>query len=232
MIDGYKIRDGKVIVVNYDEADNVTEEEREYRDNIEELLKAENIEEYLEKLEGEINKNINNCSYMIARQKDMIATGIFLIIMFILLGCAISIGGSLIPVVVSFLGSLVFFSLRNIIPAKREIKKLKKEISGYEVTLEEIEEQRKKNQRDLRRLRSDDRRECDNIKNGYRQFDLVELEQMDKYLDLWRFIGENEELCKWAQDNDHFYSTLNQKGFYEGEIKTLKRILNRNNKRN
>ena len=232
MIDGYKIKDGKVIVINYDEEDNVVEEERIYQDNIVDLLKAENIEEHLKKMEEKVNKSIKSCSYMIAKQKDKIATGIFLILMFILLGSAISIGGSLIPVVASSLGSLIFFGLRNIIPSKKEIKKLQKEIAGLEFTLEGIVEQKKINQKDLRRLRNDDRCECDNIKFGYKQFDLVEIQQMDKYLDLWRFIGENEDYCKWAQDNNHLYGTLNQRGFYnEEEIKTLKRILNRNNKR-
>ena len=56
MIDGYKIKDGKVIVINYDEEDNVVEEERIYQDNIEELLKAENIEEHLKKWKKKLIK--------------------------------------------------------------------------------------------------------------------------------------------------------------------------------
>lgn len=230
MIDGYKIKDGKVIVVNYDENDTVLEEEREYQDNIEELLIAENIEEHLDNLKDKTEKDIKNNEYRITHCKNDIGDAITGIVGFTATGAILCLLKPWIPFLVAFLGSLSFFGIKYIIPLKKKMKNTRKEIAGQELVLEGILEQIKKNQRDLRRLRSDDQRESDNIRTGYRQFDFTELEEIDKYLELWYHVGANEENYIWYQKNDWLDEYLGDT-FNQEEVKTLKRIFNRNNKR-
>lgn len=231
MIDGYKIKDGKVIVVNYDENAAVEQEEREYQDNIEELLIAENVEEHLYSLKEKAEEDIKNYQYKITRRQSDIGDAITGIVGITAIGAFLCLLKPWIPLLVAFFGSTSFLGIKYIIPLKKEIKETRKTIAGTELSLEGIEEQIKKNQRDLRRLQSDDRKENDNIRSGYKQFDLAELDEIDKYLELWYFIGENEEDCIWSQKNDWLDDYLYDRNFNSEEVKTLKRIFNRNKRR-
>ena len=86
MIDGYKYKDGKIIVFDYDKTDTVSEIERKYQDNIEELLMAENIKEYLFDYMDEVNKLIddNKCERSACIQcLAVIDVVLFIIVLFI-----------------------------------------------------------------------------------------------------------------------------------------------------
>jgi len=230
VIDGYKIKDGKVIVVNYDEYGDVDSEEREYQDNIEELLIAENVEEHLNKLKLEADKEIKDNEYKIERNNIAIGNDWFIIFISNFFGLTLCLAIPWIPLIISFIGTMLLV-VPKIISKKKENKKIEKEILGNKLTLEGICEQVKKNQKDLRRLRNDNRCECENVRNGYKQFDLVELDDINKYLDLWYFVGYNEEDMNCAQNNQYLEEYLEDKNFRLEERKTMKRILNRNKRR-
>ena len=231
MIDGYKCRDGKVIVVNYDEDNLVTETEREYQDNIDELLKAENMEEHLCNLVSKYENEIDNYERKISRCSINIGNGRIIIFGGTMMGALFCVAfSSWIPVLVGFLGSFVFSKLTFISPSKKDIKKYKKEIKATELILEGIKEEQQKNQRDLRRLRNDNKVEKEDIDSNYRQFDLIELSRMDDYLELWGYVGKNEDDLLWYDEQGCMYRNL-EDDFTMDEIKTLRRILKRNDKR-
>ena len=230
MIDGYKCRDGKVIVVNYDENNEVTETEREYQDNIDELLRAENVEEHLNKLVSQYQIDIENYEKNISDLDINISCGYAIICALTFIGLLLCYLTSWIPLLVGFSGSLIFSNVKFIIPSKRKIKRAKNEIRALEFILEGINEEQQKNQRDLRRLRNDVRVEKEDIDSNYRQFDLVELSRMNDYLELWGYVGKNEEDLLWYDQQQCFYKKLDGK-FRDDEIRTLRRILKRNDKR-
>ena len=62
MKDGYRYKDGKIIVSDYNAINgNVrTEMEREYQDNIEKVLITENIIEYFEPLKNEVKEKLTD----------------------------------------------------------------------------------------------------------------------------------------------------------------------------
>jgi len=229
MIDGYKCRDGKVVVINYDNNNNVNEEEREYQDNIEELLKAENIEEYLDKLKDDYDKKIKESKKKYKSSSESIIIMICIVIMFTLIfGLSLSLSlTSFIPLIVTFLGSSLA-SLLICIPSIRNMVRSRKEIRGSELSLEGINEEIQKNQRDLRRLRNDNKVEKEYIDSDYRQFDLKPLEEMEEYLKLWEYIGENEK----------YYVSRMKRGMIDKDweeeldkpqLKALKRVLSKRN---
>ena len=231
MIDGYKCRDGKVIVVNYDEDNLVTETEREYQDNIDELLKAENMEEHLCDLTSKYENEIDNYERKVSRCSVDVSNGRIIMFGGTMMGALFCVAfRSWIPVLVGFLGSFVFSKLTFINSSKKDIKKYKKEIKATELILEGIKEEQQKNQRDLRRLRNDVRVEKEDIDSNYRQFDLKELKDVDNYLELWGYVGKNEDDLLWYDEHGGMYRNLEGE-FTPDEIKTLRRILKRNDKR-
>lgn len=231
MIDGYKCIDGKVVVVNYDECNLVTETEREYQDNIDELLKAENMEEHLCNLVSKYENEIDNYERKISRCSINIGNGRIITFGGTMMSALFCVAfKSWIPLLVGILGSFVFSKLTFINSSKKDIKKYKKEIKAIEFILEGIKEEQQKNQRDLRRLRNDTRVEKENIEGNYRQFDLIELSRMNDYLELWGYVGKNEDDLLWYDEQGCMYRKLEGE-FTPDEIITLRRILKRNDKR-
>lgn len=226
MIDGYKFRDGRIIVVNYDSNNNVSEEEREYQDNIEELLYAENMEEHLNKLKNNYYEKIDEAN----ERKKSSSENLFIIIAVCLI-CTIIFGLSFSVVLLSFIlliATFFGFSLGGVllsISSIRNCMKSKKDIKGYKLVLEGIEREIQNNQRELRRLRSDDRVEKEYIDSEYRQLDLKELEQIDEYLDTLEYIGNNEKIFLSYMKQGLLEDTVYEGILDEKQFKSLKRVL-------
>jgi len=226
VIDGYKFRDGRIIVVNYDSNNNVSEEEREYQDNIEELLYAENMEEHLNKLKNNYYEKIDEANERKKSSSENLFIMMFIDIMLtLILGFSISVEfNSFIPLIATFFG----FSLGGVlfsIPSIRKCKKAKKDIESYKLVLEGIEREIQNNQRELRRLRSDDRAEREYIDSDYRQLDLKELEQIDEYLDTLEYIGNNEKVFLSYMKQGLLEDTVYEGILDEKQFKSLKRVL-------
>lgn len=226
MIDGYKFRDGRIIVVNYDSNNNVSEEEREYQDNIEELLYAENMEEHLNKLKNNYYEKIDEVN----ERKKSLSENLFIMIVVCLI-CTIIFGLSFsvvllsfIPLIGTFLGLSLIGSLTNISSFKK-YNRANKEIKGYKLVLEGIEREIQNNQRELRRLRSDDRAEKEYIDSEYKQLDLKELEQIDEYLDTLEYIGNNEKVFLSYMKQGLLEDTVYEGILDEKQFKSLKRVL-------
>lgn len=174
MIDGYKYKDGKAIVVDYDKDNVKTIQERKYQDNIEELLMAENVREYLSNLKVDVENNVKQSKDEISEYTSnavvmsLIVSAILLLLLLLLLNFTFVLGITSI-VLVFFFGTIV--NVNNI----KNISKLTKKIKGDNLVLEGIEEQLEKNKINLRRLENDDKIEREDIKeNNYIQLNYVE----------------------------------------------------------
>ena len=231
MKDGYKYRDGKVIVVDYDQWNTKREEERKYQDNIEELLMAENVRDYLIDYENKVNISIEKNNREIKEWKSERALRI--VVMFfvtILVGMIVGTITSILFIVSALICSVI--TIKLVTSCNKIIKKYEKEIAGFNLTLEGIGEELEKNKINLRKLINDDRVDCENIKGrNYVQLNYVEeLKKLKDYLQLWYVVGEDEEKLLRYDKRDKLYTKL-EKDFEQEDIKTLRRILNRNKRK-
>lgn len=226
MIDGYKFKDGKVIVVNYDKDNEVTETEREYQDNIEELLEAENVREHLYYLRKDYNNDIVKLEKVCKDCSENIVGFSFIGVMAVVtIGVPIAvIIGSLIPIVAVFIISLLVNGITISINARKWFKALN-QIKGYKLALEGINELKQKNQRDLRRLRNDVKIEKEYVCSDYQQLKLDSLEQIDDYLDMMECIGANQRRFLLYIEKGLLEDVINQEVLDKKQIKVLKRVL-------
>lgn len=134
------------------------------------------------------------------------------------------------PLLLIILGASIILKIKQTISINKEIKNSRKAIAGTQLALEGIEEQINKNQRDLRRLINDDRKENDNIRNGYRQFDLSELDKIEENLELWYHVGENEEEYLRYLEKGTLEENL-EDTFNQEEVKVLKKVLTNRRKK-
>ena len=224
MIDGYKCRDGKVIVVNYDKADVKTETEIEYQDNIEELLMCENIEEYLNdyKHDMELKKKGRENSIENWKQETYARSVVTCVIHFVLL----VLSAIFKPILIG--GICIFFwpIYKRVTKSCSEIiKELESEIDGIELTLDGIEDELKKNKVKIRRLTNDVRVEKEDISSEYKQLNYVEeLKKIKEYLELWYVSGAYQKNFLSYIEDDSLEDEICE-DFSEAEIKTIKRIL-------
>jgi len=230
MIDGYKCRDGKVITINYDEDNRKLEKERSYQDNIEELLMAENVEEYLISYKSNmydlISKNENEI-----REWKAERNGRRLVIAFVtffssaIFACFKSI------FIVGVILLACIFSKKFVSPCTKIIKELESEIDGAELTLEGIKEQIDKNKVELRRLENDVRVEKEDISSEYKQLNYVEeLKKLKEYLELWYVTGMNEKKFLEYIENEVLEENINE-DFCANDVETIRRILTSRNKK-
>ena len=227
MIDGYKYKDGKIIVYDYDKTDTVSEIERKYQDNIEELLMAENIKEYLYDYKDEVNKLIDdNKSERTACIQCLAVIDVALFIIGLFVRGLFSFVIPTVAIIGSYAcGGLIFSS---IIYAIKYVKQINKTLDGAYKTLDGIKEEIENNKVKLRRLKNDDRCEKEDIKGrNYVQLNYVqELKRLREYLELWRVLGENEKKFSKYNEQDKMYTKLDDK-FRCEEITMLKRILDK-----
>lgn len=235
MIDGYKFRDGKVIVVDYDENNVKTEIERKYQDNIGELLVAEVINDHLNGLKDEVigdihtkEESIKDCKNDMVPLIGTILYGTFGVGSLLGIGILGSFGlNTMFSFGLTFLGICIVLCSTLVVPKVIKIKNLNKEIKVLNVTLEGIEEEIKKNQKELRRLENDDKVLKEDISCDYVQLDCEDkLEEIDNNLKLWHYVGVNEEDCLYWHKQDVLDEVLvEDKVLTLDDVKTLKRIV-------
>jgi len=230
--DGYKYSDGKIIAYDYDKFNNKCEIEMMYRDNIEELLMAENVKEYLYNYKDEVNNYINTINREINKWKEE-RTGrivVSAVVTFFVSLFSILFFKPILVLMVVLLGSIL--GIKFGIDCNRMIKKNEKKLDGAKLLLEGIEEEIEKNKIELRRLENDDRVEKEDVKGrNYVQLDYVrELKKLRNYLELWRVVGEEEEKFLKYDKRDKMY-TLLEDDYEQEDIRIMRRILNRNKRK-
>ena len=228
MKDGYRYKNGKIIVSDYNEENrNVRKEiEREYQDNIENVLVTENIIEYFEPLKEEEELKLDE----LETKKFSFELGIFLAIiptLFIgiciagvisaLLKFSLHLCGVLelvklssitkLAVLISGTGTIIHYLKKVVNPTKEEINKLSKEISISEFTLKEINKELDKQYELLEKLNNDKRKDdeqslaSDSLKwtDDYIRLDYVkEISKIES--NLWETVAKEEDKLENQQE--------------------------------
>lgn len=228
MNDGYRYKNGKVIVSEYN-ADNANvreEKEREYQDNIEEILVAENMIEYFKELRKEVKEDIAKKQNSINAEKiSMLICVIPAIFVNACIGGAISATlkfglhlSGLLPMIsldniaqIAFLMSstgIVVYYVNNIIkPAMKNIHSLKKEMSISEFTVNTINKEIEKQKVLVKKLHRDKKKHNEHsfeyvsqqkMSSDYIRLDYVE--QIDNIEEnIWKLVDAEEERVNQEQ---------------------------------
>lgn len=180
MNDGYRYKNGKVIVSEYN-ADNANvreETQREYQDNIEEILIAENMIEYFKNLKEEVDEELGKKKQLFyALIITMYIKAVFALFinriisgtLFILVEFCLHLF-EIIPVIsldrinqliflISTSGTVLYYINKVIKPTKKEMQTVKKEISVSEFTIEKIDEEISRQKEITKKLNEDKRKD-------------------------------------------------------------------------
>lgn len=237
MNDGYRYKNGKVIVSEYNaDTANVREEkEREYQDNIEEILIAENMLEYFKGLRKEVKDDIDRKNNSINAEK--ISMYICLIPAIFANAC---IGGGisatlklclhlsgLLPMIsldniaqIAFListsGTVIYYINKIIKPTMENIHSLKKQISISEFTIKTINKEIEKQKGLIKNLNRDKRKDNEQslsyasqhkMSSDYIRLDYVN--QIDNIEEnIWQLVDVEEERVNQEQSGKSLVKKL------------------------
>ena len=225
MNDGYRYKNGKVIVSEYN-ADNANvreEKEREYQDNIEEILVAENMIEYFKGLRKEVKDDIDRKNSSINAEKismyiclipaifanACIGGGISAILKFCLhlsgLLPMISLDNiAQIAFLISTSGTAIYYINKIIKPSNENIQSLKKQINLSKFTIKTISEEIERQKTLIKKLNCDKRKDntqsleyVSQCKNSSDYIRLDYVEQIDNIEEnIWGLVDIEEERMK------------------------------------
>lgn len=180
MKDGYKYKDGKIIVSNYDSDNgNLRQEiEREYQDNIEDVLITENVIEYFNNLKEDVKIDLEDKNISILANKITMYIKVFIAIF--ISSASAGVLSAIIKVCLLLSGNLPMLSIdiikllaiiicssitipvyikKVVKPAINSIKTLKKEVETLKLTIKEIEEEISRQEKLVENLNSDKRKD-------------------------------------------------------------------------
>lgn len=222
MIDGYRYKDGKIIVSDYNSINgNIRQEiEREYQDNIEEILVAENMIEYFTEEKEKVNDTISEQHNSIfSKELAMVITAIpaiflnscFAGFLSAIIKLCLHLGGVLsmfssdnirnLALIICSSITIVLYITKVVIPTKRDIQNLKKELSISKFTLDKIVNEIIKQKALVKKL-SDDKRKDKEESLAYDSeykwnTDYIRLDYVDKIHEassnLWDAVAEEED---------------------------------------
>lgn len=203
MKEAYIYKDEQIIVADIKE-DKCVEVKYGYQDNIEEILKTENILEFLniekERISKElldIDKKRNNTENL---TPTIIASWIYYSLLSVGFGTIIGLFTNiwlivwLLPLIISLIctSSAIYNEIN--------ISILNKKQKGFKLELQKIHEQLNKNKTYLEKLKKDKRISLEKANKVSKKFNYVDykekLEELKKYLETYKLIGKNIEIYK------------------------------------
>lgn len=231
MKEAYVYKDNKIIAADLVENAG-TEVQYDYQDNIEEIMKTENILEYLETEKVELTKKINNLNKRIKKNNKSLshylAIWVYYSFMSIGLGTFIGIISNIwivtwiLPLLITIIYSI--FIIFTVINTNISIRHQK----CHQLELEKIEEKIKENETLLETLRIDKRvseTKINEIKNKFNYVKYKEkLNKLKKYLETYRLIGKNIELYNKYYKKGILEEKLNN-SLAEEQIKLIKKYI-------
>ena len=232
MKDGYRYKDGKIIVSDYKSYNgNVRQEvEREYQDNIKEILIAENMIEYFtgekEKVKKEISDNQNS---IYAKKIMMYIKAIPAIFINACLAGALSaiitlclhLGGILsmisldsirnLALIICSIPTVIVYINKTIKPINSDIKNLKRELSVSEYALKEINAELEKQHELLKKLKDDKRKDNEESLAYDSEYkwttNYIRLDYVNKIHEassnLWNNVADEEDKLEKQQEEQH-----------------------------
>lgn len=209
----------------------------EYQDNIEEIMKEENILEFLEESKAKIKNNIREIEKKLEINNRLmfqylyigVIFGLFFVIFGILFGIFsdIWITAWALPLLVEITCSI--FAVYTKINSRLLTKKL----NGYKVELKEVEDKIKENKEYLEIVKKD--KTVSDIKKEKIKKDVnyvrykEQLNELKTYLEIYRKIGRNIEVYRKYYKNGVLDEKLETK-YNDSQIKLIKKYLNDENK--
>jgi len=229
--------DGKVFIDNYNLKEGTLEvQEREYQDNIKEIIKTENFIEELENLkiqiENDINENIGLIESFNGGKKTYIKMWIGATIFAGILSLVFSPNMIITSTLAMSLLSTSFFGFFYYLD-KQRVKFAKKEIKCFQLQLEELEIELNNNNLLLKELENNktktnqkesEEKKYDNINNIHRE----KCKQIKKQLYLYRHIIFNEKEFLKYYNEDKLDDKLKEE-YEPEEIVTIKKYFKSKN---
>lgn len=231
----YKVlENGKIKVRDYDNHGNLTEYEYDFQDNIEQILKEENVKEYLEKELIELEEKVFSNEYAIKRNKNInltyglsaIAVTIFFGILSYYLQINSMIGGSwkIITCGSTLIGLTMFTPL--IWFSEKCNKKFSNVINGCKIEIEEIKKQLEKTNNNIKKLQNNKfntkDQEIKYISGDIKVSSTEQLKNLKNYLLNFYSLGLHEnELSEYYQQG--ILDKVLKKEYDEDEIEIIKK---------
>ena len=234
MKEAYIYKNDKVVVADIKE-NKCIEVKYSYQDNIENILKTENIIEYLDDIESEIKTEIQNIESKLKTIDNLIPSliaswlyysllsmgfgtilGLFTNVWIIVWGMPLLI--SLICVITGVCNGVYY----NILTRKK---------TGFKLELQKLNEELSKNKTYLEKLKKDKKATQEKIDEISKKFNYVEykekLSELKKLLETYRLIGKNLEVYKKYYKMGILEEKLNNK-FEDSQVKLIKRYMEKN----
>ena len=167
MKESYKVLgNGKVDVVDVENNRFIRHNIYDYQDNIEELLKAENIKEELENKKEEICNNINIDSFAINRNKDNNHLWISSSLIMFLIGVLIALKMESIQIFYVLIVMLSSIHIGAVLPNYLGTKSIKRDKFKNLCELDEIESELRRVKKIINKLEQDKTKEHEQEKNN------------------------------------------------------------------
>lgn len=229
--------DGKVFIDNYDLKEGTLEvQQREYQDNIKEIIKIENLIEELQdskiKLENDINVNTELIESFNDGKKSYIKLWIVATIFAGILSLVFSPNMIITSTLAMSLLSTSFFGFFYYLD-KQKVKFIKKENKCFQLQLEELETELNNNNMLLKELENNktqknqkeaEEKKYDNINNIHRE----KYKQIKKQLYLYKHIIFNEKEFLKYYNEDKLDDKLKEE-YEPEEIATIKKYFKSKN---
>lgn len=203
MKEAYIYKDEQIIVADIKE-DKCVEVKYGYQDNIEEVLKTENILEFLNIEKERISKELLDIDKKRTNTENLtptiIASWIYYSLLSVGFGTIIGLFTNIWLIVWLLLLIISLICASSAIYNEINISILNKKQKGYKLELQKIHEQLNKNKTYLEKLKNDKRISLEKTNKVSKKFNYVEykekLEELKKYLETYKLIGKNIELYK------------------------------------
>ena len=228
MKEAYIYKNNKIIAADIVE-NKGTEVHYEYQDNIEEILKTENLLEFLNIEKERISKELldidKNIDYNENLKPTIIASWLYYSLLSAGFGTIIGLFTNiwLVVWILPLIISLICASTGIYSEIKTDI--LNKNQKGLKLELQKINEQLNKNNTYLEKLKKDKRVSIEKAKEVSKKFNYVaykeKLEELKKLLETYRLIGKNIELYKKYYKKGILEEKL-QRTLEEEQIKLIK----------
>ncbi len=236
MKEAYIYKDNKVTVADITENECV-EVKYNYQDNIEEILKTENILEYLSSEKEKINETLDSIDKQIKTNEKtfpiIIASWFYYGFLSVGFGAIIGLFTNIwivvwaLPLLISIICTITAFY--NEISTNILLNQQK----GFKLVLQKIHEQLNKNKTYLEKLKKDKKTTQERLNEISKKFNYIDykskLEELKKYLETYKMIGENIELYKKYYKKGILEEKLSYK-LEEEQIKLIKKYINQNKK--
>ena len=238
MKEAYIYKEDQIIAADIKE-DKCKEVRYNYQDNIEKILRTENIIEYLSQEKEKINNELKNITKHIKiienQMPTILASWLYYSILSVGFGTIMGLFTNIWMVMLAMPLLITIICTTTVICNEIHSNILSRKERGYKLELQKVNEQLDKNTTHLKKLKKNKKTTTEKMNEISRKFNHVEykekLEELKKLLETYRLIGKNIELYKKYYKKGILEEKLKDK-FEDNQIKLIKKYLNGKTKHN